>query len=159
MHQAILKGDVDIYPEYTGTAYQVILKQHSLKDPRTVFDAVRTAYARGFHLQWLDPIGFNNTYALTMRQDEAKRLRIGTISDLARQASKLTAGLDPEFLERPDGWPGLAKTYNLKLSARPRQLDTGIVYRAVAHGDVDIVDTYSTDGPHSGVQARDPGRR
>jgi glycine betaine/choline ABC-type transport system substrate-binding protein len=135
-----------MYPEYTGTAYEVVLKQHSLKDPRKVYSAVRSAYARDFHLQWLDPIGFNNTYALAMRQDEARRLRITTISDLAKQSRKLTAGLDPEFLERPDGWPGLARTYGLKFASNPRQLDPGIVYRAVANGDVDVVDTYSTDG-------------
>ncbi len=146
VHQAILKGDVDIYPEYTGTAYEVVLKQHSLKDPRRVFDAVKSAYAARFHLLWLDPIGFNNTYALTMRADEAKRLGIRTITDLAGKSSALIAGLDPEFLERPDGWPGLEKTYGIAFSGRPRQLDPGIVYRAVANGDVDVVDTYSTDG-------------
>lgn len=146
VHQAILRGDIDVYPEYTGTAYQVILKQHSLKDPRKVFDFVRSAYAKDFHLQWLEPIGFNNTYALTMRETDAKRLAIDTISQLARQSDKLTAGLDPEFLERPDGWPGLERTYDLAFASRPRQLDPGIVYRAVADGDVDVVDTYSTDG-------------
>ena len=146
VHQAILKGDIDMYPEYTGTAYEVILKRHSLKDPQKIYDAVKKAYVRDFHLQWLEPIGFNNTYALTMHQDEAKRLDIKTISDLAKQSAKLTAGLDPEFLERSDGWPGLEKTYNLEFASRPRQLDPGIVYRAVANGDVDVVDTYSTDG-------------
>lgn len=146
VHQAIIRGDIDMYPEYTGTAYEVVLKQHSLKDPRKVYSAVRSAYARDFHLQCLDPIGFNNTYALTMRQDEARRLRITTISDLAKQSSRLTAGLDPEFLERPDGWPGLARTYGLEFASNPRQLDPGIVYHAVANGDVNVVDTYSTDG-------------
>jgi len=146
VHQAILRGDIDMYPEYTGTAYEVILKQHSLKDPRKVYDAVKGAYAKNYHLQWLDPIGFNNTYALTKRQDKAKRTDIKTISDLAKRSGNLSAGFDPEFLERPDGWPGLAKTYNIKFASNPRQLDPGIVYRAVANGDVDIVDTYSTDG-------------
>ena len=146
VHQAILRGDIDIYPEYTGTAYQVILKQHSLNDPDRIYDYVEKSYARRFNLEWLAPIGFNNTYALTMRQDKARRLGIGTISDLAAKADDLRAGLDPEFLERPDGWPGLEKTYGLELPDKPRQLDPGIVYRAVANGDVDIVDTYSTDG-------------
>ncbi len=146
VHQAILRGDIDMYPEYTGTAYQVILKQHRLNSPRAVYDYVRRAYSRDFHLQWLEPIGFNNTYALTMQQDRARRLGISTISDLAEKSDGLSVGLDPEFLERPDGWPGLQRAYNLKFAARPRQLDPGIVYRAVANGDVDVVDTYSTDG-------------
>jgi glycine betaine/choline ABC-type transport system substrate-binding protein len=81
-----------------------------------------------------------------MRRDEAERLGINTISDLAGQSSNLTAGLDPEFLERSDGWPGLEKTYRLRFAGKPRQLDPGIVYRAVANSDVDVVDTYSTDG-------------
>lgn len=146
VHQAILRGDIDMYPEYTGTAYQVVLKQTGLKDPRRVFDAVKKAYARQFHLQWLDPIGFNNTYALTMRRDDAERLNLQSISDLSERSDQLTAGLDPEFLERPDGWPGLTKAYDLRLASKPRQMDPGLVYRAVANGDVDVVDTYSTDG-------------
>lgn len=146
VHQAILRGDIDLYPEYTGTAYEVILKRHSLKDPRRVYDNVKEAYAEDFHLQWLGPIGFNNTYALTMRQVKANHLGIKTISDLAAGSGKLTAGFDPEFLERPDGWPGLERAYDLRFAGSPRQLDPGIVYRAVANGDVDVVDTYSTDG-------------
>lgn len=146
VHQAILRGDIDMYPEYTGTAYQVILKEHELKDPGEVYEAVKSAYAGKFHLEWLKPVGFNNTYALTMRREEARRLGVGTISQLAAKSSRLSAGMDPEFLERPDGWPGLQKTYDLQFGSRPRQLDPGIVYRAVASGDVDVVDTYSTDG-------------
>lgn len=146
VHQAILRGDIDMYPEYTGTAYQVVLKQSGLNDPKRVFEAVRRAYAKQFHLRWLDPIGFNNTYALTMRRDDAERLNLRTISDLSERSDRLVAGLDPEFLERPDGWPGLTKAYDLRLTSKPRQMDPGLVYRAVANGDVDVVDTYSTDG-------------
>lgn len=146
VHQAIIRGDIDMYPEYTGTAYQVVLKESDIKDPHKVFDVVKSTYAKDFHLQWLDPIGFNNTYALTMRRDDVKKMGIRTISDLSKKIDKLSAGLDPEFLERPDGWPGLEKTYNLNFSDAPRQMDPGLVYRAVANGDVDVVDTYSTDG-------------
>ena len=103
--QAMVAGDIDVYPEYTGTALTAVLKQKPLKDPAQVLTAVRQGYAQ-WRLEWLDPLGFENTFAMVVRGDDAEKFHLRTMSDLAPIAPQWHVGVGYEFLERPDGFPG-----------------------------------------------------
>ena len=139
VYGALASGDIDIYPEYTGTIAQAILKQPGV----TSVEALRERLApRGLVLS--APLGFDNTYALALRRDVAHRLGVRTISDLARHPG-LTAAFDPGFLEREDGWPGLRRHYGLRL-AGVRVMEHALTYPALASGRVDVIDVFSTDG-------------
>jgi osmoprotectant transport system permease protein len=136
---ALAAGDIDVYPEYTGTIAQAILKEPSA----TSLEALRERLApRGLTLS--APLGFDNTYALALRRETAQRLRVRTISDLARHPT-LSAAFDPGFLEREDGWPGLQRHYGLRL-ADVRTMEHALTYTALASGRVDVIDVFSTDG-------------
>ncbi|WP_350342800.1 glycine betaine ABC transporter substrate-binding protein [Proteinivorax tanatarense] len=143
--QAIERGDLDIYPEYTGTALINILEMETITDPQEVYDTVSEIYADEKNLIWLEPLGFNNTYALSMRRDHAEELNIETISDLAEYAPDLTLAATHEFLERPDGYAGVQEAYNLEFGDI-RGLDPGLTYAAVRDGEGDVNDAFSTDG-------------
>ncbi|HET8999433.1 MAG TPA: glycine betaine ABC transporter substrate-binding protein [bacterium] len=145
VHAALLKGDVDVYVEYTGTGLVTILKQPVIGDPQAAYDAVKKMYAEQFHLIWAKPWGFNNTYALMMRQSDAERLKIKSISDLRSPAKDLILGSTIEFASRPDGIPGLTKQYGLAFKDT-RAMDPGLVYQAIASRQVDIISGFSTDG-------------
>jgi osmoprotectant transport system substrate-binding protein len=145
-HQAITAGQIGIYVEYTGTALTAVLQHPPAHDAAAVYDSVRAEYARKFALAWGRPFGFNNTFAIVVRRAEAEREHLRTISDLARVAPRLRAGFGPEFLDRPDGFPGLARAYGLKFAAPPLAMDLGLTYRAVADGKVDVIAGNSTDG-------------
>lgn len=144
--QAILAGRIDTYVEYTGTALAAILKEPPASDPAKVFDIVQQEYARRFNLKVFPSLGFNNTFAIVMRGDDAKRDRLKTLSDLATVAPRLRMGVGYEFLERQDGFPGLAKTYELHFSEPPRVMDLGLLYRALESRQVDVVAGSNTDG-------------
>jgi len=144
--QAILAGRIDVYPEYTGTALTAILKQPASSDAAQVYDQVRTAYARRFALIVTPPLGFNNTFALVMRGDEARRDNVKTISQAAAYTPQWRPGFGYEFMERPDGYQGLVKTYGLKFGAEPRIMDLGLLYKALTSHQVDLVAGNSTDG-------------
>ena len=144
-HEAVTTGQLDLYVEYTGTALTDILKKPVRQDPAAVLDEVRSAY-RPLGLRVGAPLGFNNTYALVMRRQEAARLGIARISDLARHAATLRVGLFGEFLERQDGMPGLLQTYGFRFGVRPREMDLGLIYSALAAGQVDLVVGSATDG-------------
>lgn len=143
---ALKAGDIDLYAEYTGTGLVNILKMKSTKNPSQAYRLVKDAFEKRFQLQWLDPFGFDNTYTLTMRQTHAKSLGIQKISDLARYKEKFRPGFDAEFLERPDGYQGLIKHYGFKFTQDPRQMDPGLMYKALAERNVDIIDGFATDG-------------
>jgi glycine betaine/choline ABC-type transport system substrate-binding protein len=145
VHAALLKGDVDIYVEYTGTGLVTILKQPVIGDPQAAYDVVKKMYAEQFHLIWAKPWGFNNTYALMMRQADADRLKIKRISDLRSSAKDLILGSTIEFASRPDGIPGLTKQYGLAFKDT-RAMDPGLVYQAIASRQVDVISGFSTDG-------------
>jgi len=145
VHAALLKGDIDVYVEYTGTGLVTILKQPVIADPQTAYEAVKRLYAEQFHLSWAKPWGFNNTYALMMRQADTDRLKIKTISDLKPVAKDLVLGATLEFTVRPDGIPGLSKRYGLAFKDT-RGMDPGLVYQAIASRQVDVISGFSTDG-------------
>lgn len=144
-HEALISGNIDTYVEYTGTGLTAILKLAPEADPTRVYDTVKREYEKRFHATWLAPWGFNDTYALVMRRDRANQLGVRTISDLRGKASGLTLGATQEFLVRPDGLPGLEKTYGITFKAA-RGMDFGLMYQAVAAGDVDVISAFSTDG-------------
>jgi glycine betaine/choline ABC-type transport system substrate-binding protein len=141
---AIRAGQIDMYVEYTGTALTAILKQPPSRDRVEVLRRVREAYAKD-GLVWLDPLGFNNTFALVVRGDDAQRLGLRTISDAVPHAKGWKAGFGYEFKERADGYPGLAKTYGLEFG-EIRIMDLGLIYRALVDRQVDIVAGNATDG-------------
>ena len=145
-HRALLAGELDLYPEYTGTAYTAILQRKPISDPARVRTEVAQEYARKFGLVWTAPLGFENTFALVMRSAQAHELGITKISDLARFGDRLRPGFGYEFLERADGFPGLAAAYGLKFAARPAEMDLGLLYAALAQEKVDVVAGNSTDG-------------
>ena len=144
--RALVAGELDLYPEYTGTAFAAILKEKPVSDPARVRARVVEEYARRWRLVWTPPLGFENTFALVMRGDDARRLGVARISDLAAHP-ELRPGFGYEFLERADGYAGLAAAYGLSFRARPAQMDLGLLYPALAQGKVDVVAGNSTDGP------------
>jgi osmoprotectant transport system substrate-binding protein len=144
--QAILSGRIDAYVEYTGTALTAVLKDPSNSNSAAVFTRVRDEYQQRFHLDVLPSLGFNNTFALVVRGDDARKYNLKTISDLARVAPQWRPGFGYEFMERPDGYPGLASTYGLSFQSSPRVLDLGLLYRAMLDNQVDVVAGNSTDG-------------
>ncbi|HBP65273.1 MAG TPA: glycine/betaine ABC transporter substrate-binding protein [Desulfosporosinus sp.] len=143
--KALDRGDIDMYPEYTGTALTVQLEQPPMNDPVAVLDKVSKEYKEKKSITWLKTFGFNNTYTLSMRKSEATRLGIATLSDLAKQAPNLKLVTEPEFLEREDGYKGVQKTYNMKFK-ETSGMDAGLMYGAVKDGKADVCDAFATDG-------------
>jgi osmoprotectant transport system substrate-binding protein len=144
--QALLAGRIDTYVEYTGTALTAILHDPIESDPSAVFGRVQREYKRRFGLEVMPSLGFNNTFAIVIRGEDARRLSLKTISDAAPYAPQWRAGFGYEFMERPDGYPGLARVYGLQFTAPPRILDLGLLYRALLDKQVDLVAGNSTDG-------------
>ncbi len=145
-HQALLSGRIDAYVEYTGTALTAILKQQPSGDRAEVYKRVKDEYARRFGVTVMPSLGFNNTFAMVIRGDDEQRLAIRTLSQAAKYAPRWRAGVGYEFMERPDGFKGLAATYGLKFAEPPRIMDLGLIYRALKEKQVDIVAGNSTDG-------------
>jgi osmoprotectant transport system substrate-binding protein len=145
-HAAIVAGDIGMYPEYTGTAYAAVLKHPPITDPDSVYRATQAEYRAQFGLVWGRPFGFNNTFAILVRHGDADRYGLRNVSDLAKVAGRWRAGFGYEFLERSDGFQGLARTYGLAFAAPPTALDLGLTYRALADGKVDVIAGNSTDG-------------
>jgi len=144
-HAAMLNGELDCYVEYTGTGLLNILKREVIKYPDRAYRAVAAGYRKQFDLEWLPPIGFNNTYAIAVRPADALAHGWKTISDLAADADELRGGFTSEFMERPDGYPGLAEKYDFTLG-RTMDLDPGLMYDALANDQVDVICAFATDG-------------
>ena len=144
-HEALLKGDIDLYPEYSGTALTAVLKQPPGGSPQQVLDSVRTAYRRRWKLEWLAPLGFDNTFAMIVRGETARRLALASLSDAARSRS-WQLGVGYEFQSRPDGLAGLLRAYDLRLDGAPAVMDLGLLYAALTSGKVNMIAANSTDG-------------
>lgn len=144
-HEAIRAGELDIYVEYTGTALVSILEEEASRDSDRVLETVRNSYREKFDLDWMQPLGFSNTYAITVRQQTATDLKLTSVSDLVPHAQQLRAGWTPEFSERSDGYLGLRDAYRLKFSD-VRDLDAALMYEAVSSNEVDVICAFSTDG-------------
>src|ERR1700719_2739529 len=145
-HQAILGGRIDIYPEYTGTALTAVLKEKPDANREKVYDQVKAEYEKRFHLAVGAPFGFNDTFAIEIRGDDARRLNLKTISQAAPYTPKWRAGFGYEFMERPDGYKGLAATYGLHFADSPRIMDLGLLTRALKEKQLDLIAGNTTDG-------------
>lgn len=145
-HEAIKAGQIDAYIEYTGTAFTTILKQKAITDPQKVYQQLKQDYAQQFKLEVMPSLGFQNTFAMIIRGDEARAKKVQTISQAAKYAPQWQAGFGYEFSEREDGLPGLSKTYNIKFTKPPKIIDLGLLYQALQQKQVDIVAGNSTDG-------------
>jgi osmoprotectant transport system substrate-binding protein len=144
--KALLSGDLDLYVEYTGTALTAVLNESPSPDPRDVYNRVKQLYAQRFNLEVTEPLGFENTFAMVVRGEDAQRLHLRNISDIVPLAPKMRAGFGFEFLERPDGFRGWSQLYGLHFAAPPSVMDLGLIYRALVDKKVDIVAGNSTDG-------------
>ncbi|PYU52560.1 MAG: ABC transporter substrate-binding protein [Acidobacteria bacterium] len=146
VHKALQAGELDLYVEYTGTALTTVLNEAPQGDSSAVYNRVKQLYADRFHLEVTEPLGFENTFAMVIRGDDARDLHLQKISDVAPLAPKWRAGVGYEFLERPDGFRGWSDRYNLHFAGSPKVMDLGLIYRALVDHQVDIVAGNSTDG-------------
>jgi osmoprotectant transport system substrate-binding protein len=144
--QALQSGAIDLYPEYTGTALTAVLKLPPVSDPATLLERVRAEYRKRWNLEWLDPLGFNNTFAMVVRGPQARAESLETLSDAARRKQGWRLGVGYEFLQRPDGLPGLLRTYRLPLDGNPKSMDLGLLYSALEQKQVDMAAANATDG-------------
>jgi osmoprotectant transport system substrate-binding protein len=149
--QAILAGRIDIYPEYTGTALTAILKQNPSEEKqddykRVVYNHVKDEYERRFHLTLGLPLGFNDTFAMEIRGEDARRLHVSTLSQAAPFTPQWRAGFGYEFMERPDGYRGLVAAYGLHFAEAPRVMDLGLLARALQNHQIDMAAGNATDG-------------
>ena len=144
--QAILGGRIDVYPEYTGTALTAILKQQPTSSPEEVFGRVKGEYEKRFQLTLGKALGFNDTFAIEIRGEDARRLGLKTISQAAAYAPQWRPGFGYEFMERPDGYKGLVATYGLRFATSPRIMDLGLITRALKNKQVDVIAGNATDG-------------
>jgi osmoprotectant transport system substrate-binding protein len=143
-HQALVKGEIDLYPEYTGTALTTILKSPPDKDAAKVLETVRTGYKQ-WGLEWMPPLGFNNTFALAIRKQDATERSVKSLREAAAWGAwKLGVGY--EFVKRPDGLSGLIQTYRLNCKGSVKTMDLGLLYQALEEGQVDMVAGNDTDG-------------
>lgn len=149
--QSLLAGRIDMYVEYTGTALTAVLKQKPSGLSQEVFQRVKDDYQRRFNLEVAPPLGFNNSFALVIRGEDAQRLHLRTLSDAEKYTPNSRLGVGYEFLERPDGFAGLAKAYNFHFAEPPRVMDLGLLYRALTTKQVDMIVGSATDGL---IQAR-----
>ena len=145
-HQAILAGRIDLYPEYTGTALTAVLKQPPGRDKQEVYRRVKQGYESRFGLTLGPPLGFDDTFAIVIRGEDARKLNLHTISQAAVYTPKWRAGFGYEFMERPDGYKGLVATYGLRFAEAPRIMDLGLITRALKEHQVDLIAGNNTDG-------------
>ena len=143
--QALLAGEIDLYPEYTGTGLGVVLKQPPVGNAAEVLAKVRAGYRDQFNLTWLDPSGIDNGNALLLLPRTAQRLGLVTLSDLARAAPQLTLAAGNEFADRADGLPGLQRVYGMAFRRFRQFAALGLRYAALQHGQADVVNAYATD--------------
>ena len=146
-NQALISGRIDAYVEYTGTALTAVLKQPVDRNPQSVLDTVRRLYASRSNIAVGEPLGFENTFAMVIRGDDARSLQLATLSEAARYAPQWRLGAGYEFEQRPDGLAGLSAAYGLKFAAAPRTMDLGLLYRSLTAHQVDMIAANSTDGP------------
>jgi osmoprotectant transport system substrate-binding protein len=144
--QAILAGRIDIYPEYTGTAVAAVLKETPQGSRQAVYDRVQSEYARRFDLRLGPPLGFDDTFAIVIRGQDARRLNLQSISQAAAYTPQWRPGFGYEFMERPDGYKGLAAAYGLRFAEAPRIMDLGLLTRALKEKQVDLIAGNTTDG-------------
>lgn len=145
-HDGLLSGQIDVYPEYTGTAYTAILKHPPITGPQEVYDKTKAEYAEKFGLTVSPPLGFANDFAILVRGDAARRNNLKTISDAVPISRAWQAGFGQDFMSRADGYPGFSKAYGFSFAKQPREMDLSLTYRALQSGELDLIAGNSTDG-------------
>lgn len=145
IHPAMEKGEIDLYPEYTGTGWLFVLKEELIKDPEELYEAVKKGYEDEYNIKWLNRYGFNNTFGLAVKEELAKKHNLTTYSDLAAISEGLRFAAEYDFFEREDGYPGLEKTYGFQFIEKS-EIDIGLKYGAIGTGEVDVINVFSTDG-------------
>lgn len=145
IHPAILKGDFDLYPEYTGTAWSFVLKEEGIPDKDTLYKELVEKYQNEYSLKWVGLYGFNNTYGLVARKEIAEKYNIKTYSDLAKYSSELNFGAEYDFYEREDGYNELSSTYGFKFK-KATDMDIGLKYQAINSKEIDVMNVFTTDG-------------
>ena len=142
---ALKQGDLDLYPDYTGTGLMAVLKQPVETDPDKVYNYVQEQYNEQFGIKWMEPFGFNNTYAIALSQETVDEHNLSKVSDLAPLAPDMVFGSDDEFLNRPDGYDGLVETYGLNFKDT-KSFEIALRYQATDHNIIDVTNAFSTDG-------------
>ena len=145
-HEALAGGSIDLYPEYTGTAIAAVLKEAPQRDQTATLTHLNEAYKRRWKLEWMPPLGFENTFAMVVTGDRARAGGLHALSEAARQPEPWRLGAGYEFVRRADGLPGLVKAYGLRLRGDPVIMDLGLLYRSLESGQTDMVAGNSTDG-------------
>jgi len=153
-HQALLSGQIDLYPEYTGTALAAVLKDPIETDPGAVLARVKSEYLRRFHLEWLDPLGIDDTFAMVINGPQARARHLDTLTDAAKVPEPWTLGVGYEFEQRADGLAALEKMYHLRWTGAPKTMDLGLLYKAMEQGQVTMIAANSTDGLLSKMDLR-----
>ena len=145
IHPAMEAGEIDIYPEYTGTGWMFVLKQDLINDPMALYDAVKADYKETYNIVWSDLYGFNDTFGIAMKRELAEEMGIKTYSDLAAKSSELRFGAEHDFFEREDGLPGIDAVYGFDFKDEIG-MDIGLKYQAISADEVDVINIFSTDG-------------
>lgn len=144
---AIKNGQIDIYPEYTGTGLTAHLKMDVVNDPEQSYSIVSEEFLKQWDIVWLEPFGFNNTYTLAVTPEVYEQYKVETYSDLIPYAGELVFGAEHEFFDRQDGFDGLVEVYGLQFKGEPMKLNASLKYQAIGRGDMDVTDAFATDGP------------
>jgi glycine betaine/choline ABC-type transport system substrate-binding protein len=142
----MLTGDFDIYPEYTGTSWLFVLKEEPIQDPDALYQQVKERYETEFNFTWSERFGFNNTYTLAVRREDAEAYGLETFSDLAAVSENFIFGAEYDFFERDDGYDGLVDYYGFNFGG-VQEMDIGLKYQAIETGQVSVINAFSTDGP------------
>lgn len=144
--EAIKNGQIDIYPEYTGTGLTAQLKMDVIGEPDEAYRIVAEEFNKQFDIKWLSPLGFNNTYTLAVNDKVYQQYGVETFSDLAKISENLVFGAEHEFFDRQDGYEGLVEKYSLKFKGEPKKMNVSLKYQAIGNGDMDVTDAFATDG-------------
>lgn len=145
IHPAIVKGDFDLYPEYTGSGWSFVLKEEGIPDDETLYKGLTEKYESEYDLKWVGLYGFNNTFGLAINKDIAEKYNIKTYSDLAKYSSELTFAAEYDFYEREDGYDALCSTYGFNFK-KSSDMDIGLKYKAINSKEVDVINIFTTDG-------------
>jgi osmoprotectant transport system substrate-binding protein len=144
--EAIKNGQIDLYPEYTGTGLTAQLEMDVITDPDEAYRVVAEEFDSQFGIKWLEPLGFNNTYAVAVTDEVYQEYGVETVSDLVDAAPNLVFGAEHEFFDRQDGFEGLVDVYGLTFKGDPQKMNVSLKYQAMGNGDIDVTDAFSTDG-------------
>lgn len=145
--EAIKKGDIDLYPDYTGTGLTAQLKMDVISDPDEAYRVVSEEFDKQFNIKWLKPFGFNNTYTLAVTNDVYEKYGVETYSDLAKVSGEVVFGAEHEFFDRQDGFDGLVDAYGFTFKGEPKKMNVALKYQAIGNGEIDVTDAFATDGP------------